>query len=1097
MTDSNDAVVQDLPTPKKGRGRKAVHHSLRAIWLLATIPFAVVLLLSILLIDNDVTAPSWVKNRVQERAALILAGGSVEFGEITINVGRDLHPRVKLTATTLRDAEGAVLAEIDEIAGLMSPRGLFFERAALMQEIDLTGVDVSLKRAADGTVALAFDRDADALGNAPNLTTLIEQSEAVFDRPALQAMEQVRINQLGLIYEDARAKQTWTIDGGQLALDLRNDVTRVTGDLPLNTSETPASIDIVFESPRNSTAADLLLRVANIAASDLATQSPAISWMSGVDASLTAELSTGLDDRGQLLPLTASLNIGSGVFRPEAGATPVTFDGADIALVFDPARNLITFDQLDLHSDRGAFTGQGQAIAQNLTDGIPETFLGQFQFTDLQINPPGIYELPLLIETASVDLRLQINPFVLEIGQAVIDDARIMAIGKGHAAATPEGWIIALDIRGDRLDNETLHRLWPQGTIPRTREWFVNNLTTANYRDLTFSLRSYPGSPTRSAAGFGFEDATIQFMRTMPRISDGAGYVSLANNRFAVSLDKGRVIASTGGALDIAGSTLVIADVTRKENEMSLNLISDSAITAALSILDQEPFQFLSKANRAVTLADGRALINGTITFPLGRRPEPGETQFDIAGTLRRVSSDSIIPNRTLTGGTVLLRATNTQLRFEGAVSVDGVPVVGSYTLPIGPAANGKSRVEADIELSPQFLDAFNIGLPPGSVAGTGRGRLEIDLARGAAPAFSLTSNLQGIQLALPPIGWSKSPTAQGRLRVAGRLGPVPSIDTLDVGGGGLSASGAITFNDNGTLNAARFSEVQLDNWLNAPITLRGRGAGRPVAVEIAGGVLDLRRARFGPGGQGGGPMSIALDRLQITDGIALTAFAGDFDGSGGFSGQFQGRVNGAAVVQGTVAPRNGRSAVRLVSNDAGGVVRAAGFMRNAIGGTLDLTLLPAAGEGTFDGTLAVRNLRVKDAPAMAALLDAISVVGLLQQLDGQGLAFDAVDANFRLTPRQVVLTQSSAVGPGLGISLDGIYTLSSKSVDFQGVVSPFYLVNQIGSILTRRGEGLIGFNFNIAGTVDNPAVSVNPLSALTPGMFREIFRRAPPEVTE
>jgi len=62
-------------------------------------------------------------------------------------------------------------------------------------------------------------------------------------------------------------------------------------------------------------------------------------------------------------------------------------------------------------------------------------------------------------------------------------------------------------------------------------------------------------------------------------------------------------------------------------------------------------------------------------------------------------------------------------------------------------------------------------------------------------------------------------------------------------------------------------------------------------------------------------------------------------------------------------------------------------------------------------------------------------------------------------------------------------------------VISPLYLINGIGSILTRRGEGLIGFNFNVRGATDAPQVSVNPLSALTPGMFREIFRRAPPEV--
>ena len=124
-------------------------------------------------------------------------------------------------------------------------------------------------------------------------------------------------------------------------------------------------------------------------------------------------------------------------------------------------------------------------------------------------------------------------------------------------------------------------------------------------------------------------------------------------------------------------------------------------------------------------------------------------------------------------------------------------------------------------------------------------------------------------------------------------------------------------------------------------------------------------------------------------------------------------------------------------------------------------------------------------------------MVGLLQQLDGQGLAFDEVDARFQLSPNSVVISQSSATGPGLGISLDGVYTLANKSMDFQGVISPIYLLNGIGSILTRKGEGLIGFNFNLSGSVDRPNVSVNPLSALTPGMFREIFRRPSPEVSQ
>jgi len=52
-----------------------------------------------------------------------------------------------------------------------------------------------------------------------------------------------------------------------------------------------------------------------------------------------------------------------------------------------------------------------------------------------------------------------------------------------------------------------------------------------------------------------------------------------------------------------------------------------------------------------------------------------------------------------------------------------------------------------------------------------------------------------------------------------------------------------------------------------------------------------------------------------------------------------------------------------------------------------------------------------------------------------------------------------------------------------------------VGAVLTRRGEGLIGFNFTLRGRVDDMRVGVNPLSVLTPGMFREIFRRPAPVV--
>jgi hypothetical protein len=272
-----------------------------------------------------------------------------------------------------------------------------------------------------------------------------------------------------------------------------------------------------------------------------------------------------------------------------------------------------------------------------------------------------------------------------------------------------------------------------------------------------------------------------------------------------------------------------------------------------------------------------------------------------------------------------------------------------------------------------------------------------------------------------------------------------------------------------------------------------------------------MRRAAFGGAGEtdsgsgnGGGergppgpPMEVNLDRLQITDTIALTGLSGRFGTTGGLDGSFVAALNGGARVEGRVLPQNGRSAVRLTSKDAGGVLRSAGLLKQIVGGDLSLTLLPVGSGGAFDGRVRATNVRVKDAPGIAALLNAVSVVGLVNELNGDGIFFDEVEGDFRLTPNSLTLTKGSAGGASMGLSMDGVYGLEGGTIDMRGVVTPIYLLNGIGSILTRKGEGIFGFNYRLRGAAAKPSVSVNPLSALTPAMFRDIFRKPPPELPE
>jgi hypothetical protein len=131
-----------------------------------------------------------------------------------------------------------------------------------------------------------------------------------------------------------------------------------------------------------------------------------------------------------------------------------------------------------------------------------------------------------------------------------------------------------------------------------------------------------------------------------------------------------------------------------------------------------------------------------------------------------------------------------------------------------------------------------------------------------------------------------------------------------------------------------------------------------------------------------------------------------------------------------TLSPGAQGADIRVASNDAGAILQAADIVDTIRSGSLELLLRPRAGPGRYDGTLALRDIRVRDAPVLAGLLSAISVVGLLEQLDGQGLVFSDVDADFVLTPGRILLRQGSATGPSLGLSAEGVIDTARRVFD-------------------------------------------------------------------
>jgi hypothetical protein len=111
-------------------------------------------------------------------------------------------------------------------------------------------------------------------------------------------------------------------------------------------------------------------------------------------------------------------------------------------------------------------------------------------------------------------------------------------------------------------------------------------------------------------------------------------------------------------------------------------------------------------------------------------------------------------------------------------------------------------------------------------------------------------------------------------------------------------------------------------------------------------------------------------------------------------------------------------------------------------------------------------------------------------------MGFSQLVAPFRLSDDVLELDDARAYSPSLGMTAKGKIDLAGDACDVQGTIVPAYFFNSLlggipllGRLFSpERGGGLFAATYALSGSCDDPAVSVNPLAALTPGFLRGLF---------
>ena len=484
--------------------------------------------------------------------------------------------------------------------------------------------------------------------------------------------------------------------------------------------------------------------------------------------------------------------------------------------------------------------------------------------------------------------------------------------------------------------------------------------------------------------------------------------------------------------------------------------------------------------------------------MPLKKDLKIPEISFRAINNIENFKSNNMIKGRVLSANNLLLTGNNDEFNVKGNASMDDFPFSFVWNRKLDPKFRGYTSIDGKLRLSNDSFKQLNIEIPNDIMSGEADGNFGIEWQDGEKAKVTVSSDLKGIELNLKPLEWVKNKDVSGKFNLTLSVEEKPKDIKFKLNAAKLNANAEISFFKNEKFKNINFLSLEVDDKFKGNIKVYRDKPNATSNILVNSKELDIRKYQFLSNNKTDKiPLIINIDKLIINDLISLSNLKGQLNNVDK-DDFFSGNVNNGPEIKGLILRKDDKFSVTLSSEKGGEILQSVGMIKGARGGNLVVDINPIDYEGNYSGSLNLKNVRLKKAPILADLLSATSVFGLIEQLSGDGILFTESEAKFILKPRGILLKQASAVGASLGVSMDGIYDIKGKEVDMQGVISPMYTVNGmiLGKLFAPRdGEGLIGFNYSISGPLENPNVSINPLSIFTPGIFREIFRRPVPKL--
>ncbi|MCP5404718.1 MAG: hypothetical protein H6922_00620 [Pseudomonadaceae bacterium] len=633
--------------------------------------------------------------------------------------------------------------------------------------------------------------------------------------------------------------------------------------------------------------------------------------------------------------------------------------------------------------------------------------------------------------------------------------------------------------------------------------WLKPNILEGDFSNLVLSYRGKPADLPHCGDACGLtitatvEGGKVRYLDNLPpAVVQEKGMFSLVGETIRVQVPRATTASQTGENVDV------------RLTELFSDVPTVVQVRTKLAGPLDEVVREVGKIDKPLPLsADGRHVTDFALDLPLIKNKPTELADADIRVdskvadvTLSRFA-DVKNTNFKADKGTFTMQGSTASFKADG--SLNGNPMDVNWQDDWKTPGKKAMKLTARGTVNGDWLRANGL---PESVEVDGPVAVDLTLnEQGGDTALSLTADATRAKVVAKDLAFSKATggklalRAKGDYRAAGGVLQRVQLDTLSLQGSGVDVQGGLTYvPDNLAATRLALSPFRLGK---TDAVLNWNGS----AFSLSGKQLDAAPFMKGDGSGNGLPdnleANVNVGNLLLEKG-ALTGLKASLS-----------RRNKVWEVEQLTARANGQNPVNVQTVPLGGGRRRMNVDIANLGQLLAITdVYPRMlgghlqGQLNYDapnvagGVMTLRDFELDNPPTLVRLLSLLSLEQLLAGTDK--LKFNRATLPMRLDGAAIHLDKAVAEGPAMTLRLDGVYYRDTSTMNFDGRMAPAIPFNRliakiplIGTLLTGSQDGVVVADFKMKGASADPKIEVRPLSILTPGLIKDIFRggEAPP----